>query len=222
MMKEYDIKIPTSWDEITLKQFQELQSFYGDEEKKFDAREVLHILTNLSIDEVNELPYEVSEVLLEKLSFIATEPNIGEPTNKIEYNGETYVINTQEKLKTGEYLAYETSIKGDKNDYASILAILCRKEGEVYDQRFENEMYEQRKNMFLEVPMVKVMPTISFFLKLWIMFNVPSQLSSHLKELISQERNNIETLHKNGELGRRTMKSVMKTLNKFEKTINGI
>ena len=47
------ISIPTSWDEITLKQFSDIERYYADKEKQFDAREVLHIFTNKTIDEIN-------------------------------------------------------------------------------------------------------------------------------------------------------------------------
>ena len=31
---------PKSWDELTLKQFQEIEKYYSDKDKKFDVREV--------------------------------------------------------------------------------------------------------------------------------------------------------------------------------------
>ena len=51
---------------------------------------------------------------------------------------------------------------------------------------------------------------------------MPSRLSLEVKEAINQERKDIEILHKNGQVSKRTMRSVMKTLKKLEKTINGI
>ena len=38
--------VPTSWEEITLKQFQEIEKYYSNKDKDFDIRDVLHIFTN--------------------------------------------------------------------------------------------------------------------------------------------------------------------------------
>ena len=135
---------PESWDDITLKQFQEINQYYADKDKRFDIREVIHILTNKTFDEVNSLPAEFLEVIMDKLSFVTTEPEQKEPTNKIEINGETYQINFMEKLRSGEYIAVEMTTKDDAQNYAGILAILCRKENEIFDSTFENEILPSR------------------------------------------------------------------------------
>lgn len=213
---------PESWDDITLKQFQEINQYYADKDKRFDIREVIHILTNKSIDEVNSLPAEFLEVIMDKLSFVTTEPEQKEPTNKIEINGETYQINFMEKLKTGEYVAVEMTTKDDAQNYAGILAILCRKENEIFDSTFENEILPSRVELFENQPITKIIPLISFFMNCYILSVMPSRLSLEVKEAINQERKDIEILHKNGQVSKHTMRSVMKTLKKLEKTINGI
>ena len=132
--------VPTSWDELDLKMFQEIERYYSDKDKEFDVREVLHIFTEHTTDDINSLPYEFVEKIMEKLSWLGEEPKFGEPTNKIIIDGITYQVNVQEKLRTGEFIAVDTILKNDKFNYAAILAILCRKEGEVYDSKFENEI----------------------------------------------------------------------------------
>ena len=141
------ISIPTSWDEITLKQFQDIERYYDDKDKKFDAREVLHIFTNKTVDEINALPLELTEILMNKLLFLQEKPKDVEPSNKVKIDGEEYVINVMEKLKTGEYVTVDAILKNDKFDYSSIFAVLCRKNGEIYDSKFEAELFEQRKEM---------------------------------------------------------------------------
>ena len=47
--------VPTSWDELTLKQFQEIEKYYSNKDKDFDIREVLHIFTNKTEDEIKAL-----------------------------------------------------------------------------------------------------------------------------------------------------------------------
>lgn len=214
--------VPTDWKDLTLLQYQELTKYYANTEKDFDAREVLHILSNKTIDEVNALPIQFTESLLSKMEFLTKEPKIGEPSTVLMINGERYSINTMEKMKTGEYLAIDTVLKNDHHNFATILAVLCRKDGEIYDSQFENEKVEERIKMFEGIPMLEAMKVINFFLMRYTLLELPTQLSSQIREGINHMRQGIENSHKNGEVSKRTMKSVMKTLSKLERTISGI
>lgn len=188
-----DWNVPTSWDDITLKKFQEINKYYSDKDKEFDVREIIHIMTDKTIDEVNELPAEFLQIIMEKLSFLQVEPEQQEPSNKIEINNEIYQINFMEKLKTGEYVSVDNILKADKNDYASILAILCRKEGEIYDSKFEAELFEERRKMFEEQPITKILPIIGFFLNLYIVSATPSRLFSKVEEELNRIQKSIKT-----------------------------
>lgn len=215
-------KVPSDWNQITLKQFQEIERMYGEKEKKFDAREVLHILCNKTIDEVNQLPMEIAEKIMEKLLFLQDAPNYGEPSPSITVNGVKYTINVMEKLKTGEYIAIDTILKSDKTNFAAILAVLCRKDGEIYDSKFEAETLDSRIEMFEKVPMLDAMPIVNFFLNLYIGYVTPSQLSSAINEELKSIRQSIIDSRANGELSARSTKSLMKKLKKLEKSINSI
>ena len=214
--------VPSSYEEITLKQFQELSKYYSDKDKKFDVRDVIHILCNKTIDEVNALPMEFAEKILSKLIFLQEQPKYSEPTTNITIDGELYSINTMQQMKTGEYLSVDSILKSDSTNFAAILAVLCRKEGEIYDSTFEAEKFEKRVEMFEKIPMLEAMRVINFFIQRYIALETPSLLSSQLKETINLMRKDIENSAQNGEVSKRTMKSAMKTLNKLEKTINGI
>ena len=217
-----DWNVPTSWDGISLKKFQEINKYYSDKDKEFDVREIIHIMTDKTIDEVNELPAEFLQIIMEKLSFLQVEPEQQEPTNKIEINNEIYQINFMEKLKAGEYIAVEMATKDNNFNYASVLAILCRKENEIFDSTFENEVLPNRVALFEKQPITKIIPLISFFMNCYTLLVTPSLLSIKVREAINLERENIQNLRKNGEVSAHTMRSVMKTLKKLEKTINGI
>lgn len=210
--------IPSSWDEITLKQFQDIERYYDDKDKKFDAREVLHIFTNKTVDEINALPLELTEILMNKLLFLQEKPKEQEPSNKIKIDGEEYIINVMEKLKTGEYVTVDTIMKGDKYDYASILAVLCRKNGEIYDSKFEAEVFEQRKEMFENQPIMKILPIIGFFLNLYVMLRIPSQLSLEVEAELNRIQKRIETSERIGVFRKRYLNWRMKRLKKLLKS----
>ena len=216
-----EIHVPSSWDEITLKTYQRIEEYYesitGD--THFNVMDVLDIFIDKDKDYLMSLPSEFLDIILDKLSFLTTPMKTPEPSNKIEINGEKYIVNVQNKLKTGEFIASDSILKDDRHNYAAMLAILCRKEGEVYDLHFENEVVQDRITLFEQQPITKIMPIITFFLALYGQSVMISQLCSKVEEAIDLTRRNIETSHKNGEISRRSMKSAMKKLKKLEQSI---
>ena len=214
--------VPTRWEEVTLKQFQDIERYYEDKDKKFDVREVLHIFTDHTQDEINALPVDFLEDIMTHLIFLQTKPEDKEPSNKIMIDGEQYTIHTENKLRTGEYIASDTAMKGDRHNYAAILAILCRKDGEIYDSHFENEVLEERIKLWEKQPVVNILPLICFFFELYIVLQMPTQLYSKVEEALDLTRKDIETLQKNGEVSKHSMKSAMKKLKKLEKSISTI
>lgn len=212
--------VPSSWDEVTLKQYQEIERYYEGKDKGFDIREVLHILTNHSEDEINMLPIDFLEKIMGSLSFLQEPIKEEEPRNWIDIDGDRYSVHTENQLKTGEYIAADTALKSDKHNYSGLLAILCRKDGELYDSKFENEVLESRIKLFEAQPITKIFCIIGFFLQLYITSMTPTLLSTKVREAIDLTRKDIETSVKNGEVSKRSMKSAMKKLRKLEKSIN--
>ena len=215
-------KTPVSWSDVTLKQYQEISKYYSDKDKDFDVRDVIHILCNKTVDEVNMLPMEFTERIMEKLLFLQEKPQIGDSTVDITVDGVKYHINIMEHLKTGEYLASDQILHSDPFNFAAILAILCRKDGEIYDSKFEAEVFPKRLEMFENIPMIDGMRVINFFIQRYITLRTPSLLSSHLMEAINLTRKDIETSVKNGEHTKLWQKLQMIKLKKLEKSIKSI
>ena len=211
------VTVPESWEDVTLKQFQEIERYYADKESGFDARDVLHILTTLTIDEVNMLPIQFSEKIMEKLLFLQEKPSEEKPSNSIEIDGEKYTINYMEKLKLGEYVAVDSLLKEDRFNYAAFLAILCRKSGEVYDSEFEAEKFEDRLKMFEGISIVKVLPIVNFFLSLYMVSQMPTQLSLEVEEFLNLTQQSIDSSPKIGAFRKRYLKWRM---NRLRKSLN--
>ena len=211
--------VPSSWDDVTLKQFQEVQKFYKDKDRTFNVKEVLHLFTNHSEDDIYALPIQFAEKLLEHMMFMEKEPNWGEPTNKIVIDGEEYKIHFENQLKTGEYVAADAVIKADDTNYAAILGILCRKEGEIYDSKFENEVLPSRIEMFERQSVTKVMPMVAFFLTLSSLFTMPTQLSIQLEEAVNHIQQNTQNSLKNGDL---SALSILYQTRKLKKLLESI
>ena len=218
-------KVPSSWDELTLGKFQELERLYDTEdgnERKFDVRDVLDLMTDRTKDEINELPIEFTDSLLRKMYWLHEQPDFGKPSNKITIDGVQYTVHNENEMKFGEYVALDTALKGDKHNYAAMLAILCRKEGEIFDAKFENEVLPSRIEFWKNVSVMKVMPIVSFFLELSGMSLQVSQLSSQVQEGINHILKHIETSKQNGVFSALYTRWQMRKLKKLQKSIKNI
>ena len=217
-------KVPQSWDDLTLGKFQELEKLYdGDEnERKFDVRDVLDLMTDRTKDEINELPIEFTDSLLRKMYWLHEQPDFGKPSNKVIIDGVQYTVHNENEMKFGEYVALDTALKGDKHNYAAMLAILCRKEGEIFDAKFENEILPSRIEFWKNVSVMKVMPIVSFFLELSSMSLQVSQLSLEIQEGINHILKHIETSKQNGVFSALYTKWQVRKLKKLQKSIKNI
>ena len=218
-------KVPSSWDDLTLGKFQELERLYDgeeDKERKFDVRDVLDLMTDRTKDEINELPIEFTDSLLRKMYWLHEQPQFGKPSNKITIDGVQYTVHNENEMKFGEYVALDTALKGDKHNYAAMLAILCRKDGEIFDAKFENEVLPSRIEFWKNVSVMKVMPIVSFFLELSSMSLQVSQLSSEIQEGINHILKHIETSKRNGVFSALYTKWQVRKLKKLQKSIKNI
>ena len=218
-------KVPSSWDELTLGKFQELERLYDTEdgnERKFDVRDVLDLMTDRTKDEINELPIEFTDSLLRKMYWLHEQPDFGKPSNKITVDGVQYTVHNENEMKFGEYVALDTALKGDKHNYAAMLAILCRKDGEIFDAKFENEILPSRIEFWKNVSVMKVMPIVSFFLELSSMSLQVSQLSLEIQEGINHILKHIETSKRNGVFSALYTKWQVRKLKKLQKSIKNI
>ena len=218
-------KVPSSWDDLTLGKFQELERLYDTEdgnERKFDVRDVLDLMTDRTKDEINELPIEFTDSLLRKMYWLHEQPQFGKPSNKVTIDGVQYTVHNENEMKFGEYVALDTALKGDKHNYAAMLAILCRKDGEIFDSKFENEVLPSRIEFWKNVSVMKVMPIVSFFLELSSMSLQVSQLSLEIQEGINHILKHIETSKQNGVFSALYTKWQVRKLKKLHKSIKNI
>lgn len=213
------ITVPDSWEKVTLKQFQEIERFYSDKDATFNVIDVLDILIDKDKDYIMSLPADFLDIILSKLSFLLVQPEIDNPTNKIVIDGVEYHIDIQNKLKTGEYVAVDTVMKADKHNLAAVLAILCRKDGELYDSKFENEILDDRIKLFEQQPMVHIFPLLSFFLDCYIASGTLSQSYSKVEEALNLTQMHIDSLEKIGVFKKLYLNWRMKKLRKSLKSI---
>ena len=216
------ITVPTKWEEVTLKQFTELLTIYDKENK--DILDIISMFTGRSKDELRKYPMDFINEILVHLQFMNTPLNI-KPSNFVEIDGKKYSVNYMEKLKFGEFVDVETIIKDNKYNYPAILGILCRMEGEVYDDDFIAEKLNDRVKMFEELDMPSAMRLINFFLKLSLRSIAYTQKSLAIQqgkeqaELLAQS---IRDSLKDGDLKKLDMIYAKTELRKLEKSLKSI
>lgn len=198
--------VPTSWEEVTLGMVQRMKG-------KTDIKSIIAAVTDHTMDEVNQLPLNILMKMGDMLTFINTPPTPEQPCNSIMIKNSEYTIHFENELRTGEFIAVDSILRSNPDDTASILAILCRKKDEIYDSNFENTLLEERREMFLNQPIMHVLPLVDFFLALWSASELPFLLYSQLKDQINHMLKNIEISRKNGEVSERSIRHARRILN---------
>ena len=161
-----NITVPTSWEQITLGQFITLMKLQEEEGKEEPSIvDIMAVLTGTDKKYIYSLPSDFANTIMAHLLFL-NKPLKEEPKAEVIIDGNLYKINYMEKLKFGEYTDANTVMANDKFDYASLLAILCRREGEIYDDDYIAEHLDERTEMWNNQPITKVYPLVCFFLTL--------------------------------------------------------
>lgn len=190
-----EVTIPEKWEEVTLKQYQELQRLVeanaDKEEKGIDKYEILSIFIGKTVKEIKEMPMTFVDKLMSRLTFM-NEPPKFEPKNELKINQKRYKINYENEMSVGEYEAVMTIINADRFNLSALLAVLCREVvSETYDPMtkktyvlteqfssfFSNVKFDERVKLFENMKLVEALPLITFF------FNARSNIETIFSKL---------------------------------------
>lgn len=193
------ITVPTSWEQITLGQFVKLMRLQEEENKEdVSLIDIMAVLTGTDKKYIYSLPSDFANTIMAHLLFL-NKPLKEEPKAEVIIDGNLYKINYMEKLKFGEYTDANTVMANDKFDYASLLAILCRREGEIYDDDYIAEHLDERIEMWNNQPITKVYPLVCFFLTLSALSGKHLQhYMTDAEQVIDQSLTHIEDSLRNG------------------------
>lgn len=218
-------KLCTKWEDVTLEQWSRyIQLTAENDKKEIDILTTLEVFSDIPKEVIYQIPSDLFSKVINKMKWLNEEPNTT-PSNKIEYKGETYIINIMEKLKVKEYLDLNTIVEHNKYDYPTIFALLCRKENEEYNEEFITNKFEERIDMMKELPVTKALPLISFFLHLWNEYAQHSANSLMVEDLksvlVEQVRNIKSSLRLMDYIIPSHLQQIM-TLRKLEKSLKSI
>ena len=193
--------VAESWEDVKLLQWQNyVRNASSKEDNSVDIISTLETFSDIPRSIINKMPTDLFESVIGRLKWITETPD-QTPTQSVEISGETYTINVMEKLKVKEYLDLNTVIENDKFNYSMIFAILCRKQGEEYDEEFIADKLPDRLEMFEQMNCVDGMKLIAFFLTCWVELETRSRNSlvvQTLKADAIELARNIRNLQKPG------------------------
>lgn len=162
-MKEINITLPTSWDEVTLEMFDVITA---KEENPYEKlTDILEILTGLPKSEIKELPATVLESsgLNQKLSFMTREPRKRMPSEKLTLNGKRYNVSLYPaKWTAAQYLDYNSVLggSGDKK-MAKLIACFTVPEGKKYGEGYDFDALVDE--IYSHMPITVAMGYAGFF-----------------------------------------------------------
>lgn len=170
-------KVAEKWEDVTLLQWQNyVRQASESEDNSVNIIGTLEAFSDIPRSVINQMPTDLFESVISRLKWITEQPD-QTPSQSVEISGDTYTINVMEKLKVKEYLDLNTVIENDKFNYSMIFAILCRKQGEEYDEEFIADKLPDRLEMFEQMNCVDGMKLIAFFLTCWVELETRSRNS---------------------------------------------
>lgn len=213
--------VPMSWNEITLEKYVEIHKAYVEDEKP-NMMKILAIILNSDEETINNAPTAVITNIISRLKFLNDKID-DEPLQEVTIDNETYRINSEEELKFKEYVDFQTVLESDKYAYPQMLAILCRKKDEQYDDDFIATKLQERIEIFKKAKITDVIHLITFFLFCNLTSqNTTEQFINQLKEEGNLILTNYESSLKNGAGQKSFLKSQMKKLQTLRKQLNSI
>lgn len=175
--------IAEGWNEVTLKQWSQYVRYISEQEEKeeeLDYFKILQLFSDIPKETMLQMPIQLFEDMFKHLEFLNDDISEKEASDRVEIDGETYLINHMESMKVQEYLDMTRSLEADKYNYPMILAILCRKKDETYDDRFIADRLDERIKMYESLTVDKAFPLIAFFFVLRAKYGILSQNSSQI------------------------------------------
>ena len=198
MAKRYNISLPTTWDDLTLKEFIQIKKLYDKYENNVPIITLLSHLTKKDEKYFKDAPALVITKLVEKINFLR-EPLPSDASNSIEIDNKIYYINSEEDLKFGEFVDSQTVLESDPDNFPALLTILCRLPEEIYNDDFIAKTLTKRIKMFENQPMSKCQPLLIFFLlRLQDSVEVTKQFSKAKQDQINCILEALENSEKSG------------------------
>jgi hypothetical protein len=162
-------QFPTEWSEVTIQQFSDLYSIDTNvHQGMFYTFEIIHKLTGINRDIIEQIDYEDFKELVKNLAFVY-EPIKEEKKDSVIVDGEEYFLYSEfNKYTAGEVISIETflqSAEGDvKKVMSKLLCIFLRKKKENGNLEKYKTSFMSREESFKKIKISEINHIFSFFL----------------------------------------------------------
>ena len=167
-VKTYEF--PTSWSEVTVDKFKNLYTINKDiHSGMFYTFEVLHQLTGIDRDIIEQIDYEDFSKLVEQMKFIY-EPIQEKKSESIIVDGEEYFLHTEfNKYTAGEIISLETILASANNEIFKVmpelLCIFLRKKKDSGKLENYKTSFMERNELFKNINIDEINHIFTFFLR---------------------------------------------------------
>lgn len=135
-----DIKIATSWDDVTLEMYDKIANINVTDE--MDVLKIISILSNVDMKTVENITVAEFNELSSKLSFLKTDVKPKKPTENIIIDGIVYNVTLlPQNMTAGQFLDYRTILTSDDIDkkLARLMCCFMIPEGHKYNDGYDTE-----------------------------------------------------------------------------------
>ena len=185
------MKIPKSWNDVTIGQFMELRQSTKDIDDNFDITNThIAVLCGITQQDVLAMKVETRNKIVDRISFITTEPT-GEFKPTFWHNRKRWkVTDNINKLTASQYVDVSMFIKlGAAENYHNILAVICRpmRLG-VLKRTYDTDKVINYADELLSLPVPVAMSIAAFFLNSLQLSidNTPTYLEEIQKTLMKE------------------------------------
>lgn len=162
-------KIPTSWDEVSVRQFAQLYKNKNENSNELlGAVNLISAISDIDTSILLQMDIDDFKLLTTQVEFITTEvPKV--EVDYLEVGEDKYYLYTDfNKLTTGEVITLETILESSNFDVHKVMSdLLClflrKKDENGKFEKFTTDMLK-RKEIFLELPVSQVYHVFGFFL----------------------------------------------------------
>lgn len=166
------MKIPKSWADVSVFQWQQLMELYLKNDEELDLETLtISILCNITETDVYSLPQVKINEILKDIAFVH-EPPKGEPQKYIKVNGRRYkCIYDVRNIKAARYIESKHFAKDPNNNIHRLAASMVqpqkRKFGFWADDKYDASKHEEYANDLLAAPITAVYGSIVFFCEVY-------------------------------------------------------
>lgn len=178
------IEVPTSWESVTLKQYQAINALFKESKDKGEGLEgsdkelhdfntecaLISLLTGTDMDEILSLNRSAHNRIMNELGFLS-QPVVGTVKTKVKVNGHRYYFEKEaKKINGGQWISLmhflQDEDKIDENLHNLLACFAYRYKW--FRSKYNGKIHEDVAKDMQELPITVVKPLTDFFLQSYL------------------------------------------------------